>query len=176
MTLAIATAPLTLALAWLQARYPQYGALLARGKVEELGRLAWKATVQAASVCVIGVSAAAAVVWLIGHSSPTLAARAMPARWILVLGTTNLAWLLVQSMGGYLRAWREEPLMETAILSTLLIIGGVWVVARANATEVAVATYALFVVVVATLLSSVQFFRLRRHAIVSSAATRDATS
>ena len=176
MTLAIATAPLTLALAWLQARYPQYGALLARGQVEDLGRLAWKATVQAASVCVIGVSAAAAVVWLIGRSSPTLAARAMPARWIVVLGATNLAWLLIQSMGGYLRAWREEPLMETAILSTLLSVGGVWVVARTNATGLVVATYALFVGVGATLLSSAQFIRLRRHAIVSGAGTGDATS
>jgi hypothetical protein len=176
MTLAIATAPLTLALAWLQAVYPQYGALLARGKVQDLTHLAWKATVQAVSVCVIGVSAAAAVVWLIGHSSPMLAARAMPARWIIVLGTTNLAWLLVQSMGGYLRAWREEPLMETAILSTLLIIVGVWVVARTNAMPLVVVTYAVFVIVVATLLSGSQFIRLRRHAIVSGATTRDATS
>ena len=176
MSLAIATAPLTLALAWLQARYPQYGALLARGKMEDLGRLAWKATVQAASVCVLGISAAAAVVWLIGQSSPALAIRAMPARWIIVLGAANLAWLLVQSMGGYLRAWREEPLMETAIVSTLLIVGGVWIVAKTNATEPTVATYALFVIVVVTLLSSAQFIRLRRHALVSGAATRDATS
>ena len=176
MTLAIATAPLTLALAWLQARYPLYGALVARGKVQDLGRLAWKATVQAASVCVLGVVAAAAVVWFIGHSSPSLAVRAMSARWIIVLGASNLAWLLVQSMGGYLRAWREEPLMETAILSALLIVGGVWVVARTNATEPTVATYALFVVVVVTLLSSAQFIRLRRHALVSGAAAHDATS
>ena len=52
VTLAVATAPLTLAIAWLHGRYPSFGALVAGGKTREFDALARRAAVEAASVFV----------------------------------------------------------------------------------------------------------------------------
>jgi hypothetical protein len=172
MSFAIATAPLTLAIAWLQARYPQYAALLASGDTQQLGWLARRATIQAACVCTLGAFAAALVVWFIGHVRPVLGSRALPAYWILVLGATNLAWLLVQSLSSYLRAWRQEALMETAVVGAVLIIAGTFVVALQFRTKHVMAAYALLVVVGVVPLVLVQFRRqLRRTVRVGAEAT-----
>jgi hypothetical protein len=169
MSFAIATAPLTLALAWLQARYPRYGALIATGERNQLQRLALKATMQAGAVCTLGVLAAAIVVWLIGHASPVLAGRALTPAWILILGLTNLAWLLIQSLSSYLRAWRQEPLMETAIVGAALITGGTFVAATRVPAEGVIAWYALLIAAAVVPLALVQFRRRHQHTLHTGA-------
>jgi hypothetical protein len=145
MTLAIATAPLTLASAWLQARYPRYGALVARGNIAELRHVARVATLQALVVCAAGTAAATVVVWWLARAAPTLAERALPAAAIATLGVANLAWLVVQSLASYLRAWREEPLMESTLLGALLVTGGALVAAIYTSARGAVTGYSLAV-------------------------------
>ena len=163
MSFAIATAPLTLGVAWLQARYPRYGALLASGMLEQLRRLARTATLQAALVSVSGVLGAAALVWFIGNLSPSLASRVLPAPWILVLGATNLAWLIVQSLGSYLRAWREEPLMQAAVAGAALATLGTFAAASRFSTEGAVTAYSVLVVGGVLPLAVLQFWRQHRR-------------
>ena len=48
VTLAVAIAPLTLAIAWLHGRYPSFGAMVAQGRTREFDALARRATLEAA--------------------------------------------------------------------------------------------------------------------------------
>jgi hypothetical protein len=163
MTFAIATASLTLAIAWLQARYPQYAALISQGELGKLKQLVRSATSQAAIVSTVGAIGATGVVWLIGELSPALAARALSPIWIAVLGGTNLAWVLIQSAGSYLRAWREEPLMETTVVGGAVVVAGTLGVALRLSTEATLATYSLLVVSVLLPLVLLQSSRRLRH-------------
>ncbi len=146
MSLAIATAPLTLASAWLQARYPRYGALVARGKAAELRHVARIATIQALAACAAGTAAATVVVWWLGEIVPSVAARALPAVAIATLGVANLAWLVVQSLASYRRAWREEPLMEATVVGAILVAAGAFAAALYTSAGGAVIGYSLAVV------------------------------
>jgi hypothetical protein len=160
MSLAIATAPLTLASAWLSARYPRYGALLASGAREELRRLALAATTQAAVVLVAGVVAAAAAVAELGVVRPSLAARALPPAGIALLGAGNLGWLLIQSLGSYLRAWREEPLTEMAVAGAAGVTAGTMLFAARTTVLGTIVSYVALVVCLALPLAVIGF---RRH-------------
>lgn len=163
MSLAIASAPLTLAAAWLQGRYPRYGALIARGATDELRRVARTATMQAVGVFLVGMSGATMVVWLLGQFAPALAARALPPLGIAILGAGNLGWLLLQSLGSYLRAWREEPLMEMALAGAAGVMVGTLLVARHASSLGTVAAYALLVVALALPLGLYGFHRHHRR-------------
>jgi hypothetical protein len=148
MSIAIATAPLTLASAWLAGRYPRYGAMLARGAQVELAHLAKRATLQAIGVFAIGSFGAIAAIWLLERTVPALAARALSPGVIGALSLSNLAWLLFQSVGGYLRAWREEPLAEAATVGAAAVAIGTWIAAVHLSTAGTVAAYSLIVVIV----------------------------
>jgi hypothetical protein len=160
MSLAIATAPLTLASSWLSARYPRYGALLAKGARMELARLARSATLQAAIVLVLGVAGAAAAIGLLTVVAPSLAARALSPVGIGLLGAGNLGWLLIQALGSYLRAWREEPLMEVAVAGAIAVTSGTLLAAMRASTLGTIATYVLLVLCLALPLAMLGF---RRH-------------
>ncbi len=83
MTFAIATAPLDCSVLRGCGRDTHSTALLlSRGGAIELRRLATRATLQAVAVATCGAIAAAAVVSFVGGLSPTVASRALPARWI----------------------------------------------------------------------------------------------
>jgi hypothetical protein len=161
MSLAIATAPFVLASAWLQGRYPRYGALIARGMVDALRSVAVAATWQALAVCAIGTAAATWAVWLLGILVPSVANRALPALAICVLGAANLAWLVVQSLASYLRAWREEPLMEATVAGALVVMGGTLVVSAATSPGRTIMAYSLLVVVGMLPIVLLQFRRQR---------------
>lgn len=160
MSLAIGTAPLTLASSWLSARYPQYGALLASGAREELRRLAQSATMHATVVLIAGIAGAVAVVAIIGIIAPALAARALPASGIALIGVANLAWLLIQSLGSYLRAWREEPLTEMAVVGAAGVTAGTLIFASRTTVLGTIVAYVSLVVCVALPLAVLGF---RRH-------------
>jgi hypothetical protein len=166
MTLAIATAPLTLASAWLAGRYPRYGAMLARGARVELEHLARHATMQAITVLAIGSAAAMAGMWLLERTVPTIAARALSPAAIGMLSLANLSWLLFQSVGGYLRAWREEPLAEAAVAGAAAVTIGTWTAAQLTSAAGTVAIYSLLVVLVILPLAALVLGRHRRaHAV-----------
>lgn len=160
MSLAIATAPLTLASSWLSARYPRYGALLATGARAELRQLARSATLQAAIVLIAGVAGAAAVIALLGVLAPALAARALSPVGIALLGAANLGWLLIQALGSYLRAWREEPLMEMAVVGAIAVTCGTILAATLASALATIATYVVLVLCLALPLAALGF---RRH-------------
>ncbi len=163
VTLAVATAPLTLAIAWLHGRYPSFGALVAGGQTREFDALARRATAEATAVFAAGCAAITVVVLLLPRFLPSFAMRFLPPTSLLALMAGNLAALLLQAMAGWLRAFRDEeiatPIVAGAIIVTLAsaaagAVGG----ARAMSTVFGGGS-----LLVAVPLAGVHFVRVRRE-------------
>jgi hypothetical protein len=112
------------------------------------------------AVCVAGTIAAAFAVATLSRIAPDLAARALGGEAILLLGIANLGWLLLHSMGSYLRAWREEPLMEVALAGSVFAVIGTAVAASWLST---VATVAAHSILVSCGVLPIAWWRLRRQ-------------
>jgi hypothetical protein len=156
MSLAIATAPLTLGTAWLQARLPSYASLLARGRRDELRRLARTASSQALLVCAAAGAGVVLVMALLGVHAPALAARALAPAVIAALVLHSIAMTGNQAMAAYLRAGREEPLAAAMLTGSLVaVLVAAFMAARGG--DAAAVAYSLAGVLVTTPLCGMRF-------------------
>jgi hypothetical protein len=160
MSLAIATAPFTLASAWLQGRYPQYGAFVALNMTKILRQLATTATLQAISVCLFGTLSAATFLFGLEQFAPVVADRALQPTAIIALGVANIGWLVAQSLASYLRAWREEPMTEAFIVSGLAVTAGSIVVSLYTHAFTTVVVHSGLVLLVALPVVILRFSRI----------------
>ena len=110
ITLAVATGPLTLGLAWLHGRYPSFGAMVAEGKTGEFDRLARRATKDACLVFAALCIAIVALVMLLQRFAPSIGIRFLAPLYVAALMAGNLANLLLQAMAGWLRAFRDDAI------------------------------------------------------------------
>ena len=160
MSLAVATAPLTLGTAWLQARLPRYASLLARGRRDELRQLARTASGQALLVCAAAGAGVVLVMMSLGVYAPTLAARALPPVVIGALALHSVAMTGNQAMAGYLRASRKEPLAAMLLVGSTVAVLAAAVMASRSGTAATLA-YALAGVLVTTPLCAARFLGRR---------------
>ena len=158
MSLAVATAPLTLGTAWLQASFPSYASLLARGHRDELRRLARTASGHALLVCAAAAAGVVLVMVLLGMYAPALAERALPPVVIALLAIHSVAMTANQAMAGYLRAGRQEPLAAAMLVGSAVAVLSAGVLAGRGGAAAATA-YALAGVLVTTPLCAARFFR-----------------
>jgi hypothetical protein len=144
MSLAIATAPVTVAGAWLQSRYPQFAATLVTSGRPALDALVRKSAAWSLALCALGgVVVMVFTAWLNAYA-PNLAARLLPTWAVTALSATGLGWLLVHAFTGYLRANREEPLLAAISVGAALTIFASAVAAR-RGPESAVLSYTVAV-------------------------------
>lgn len=163
VTLAVATAPLTLAVAWLHGRYPSFGAMVAEGRTREFDALARRATREAVSVFIATCAAATGVVLLLPYVLPAFAIRFLPPLSLVALMAGNLAGLLLQAMAGWLRAFRDEGISAP-------IVGGAAAVVILSAAAGALgganlmsAVFALSSLLIAVPLAGMHFVRVRKE-------------
>jgi hypothetical protein len=161
VTLAIAIAPLTLAVAWLHGRYPSFGALVAEGETQAFDTLARRAAGEAALIFAGGAVAVTGVVIALPFLVPMLAVRVLPLPALLGLLGGSLASLLLQAMAGWLRAFRDEEIATP-------IVGGAAAVVIASATasvlggpNLTAVTFGLTSLVIAVPIAYVHFRRVR---------------
>jgi hypothetical protein len=171
LSLALATAPGTLGVAWLHGRYPSYAALAAGGRWNDLDRLARRSLVQALGVCaMLGVGVTLAIValaWL----APALAERALPPAGVAALCVSSLGWVAVQGCAAWLRAERAEPLVRPTVVLALVVTAGCAAAAPWSSTDALVVLYSTGVVIGAAALASLTIARARvRHQRVPDAA------
>ena len=122
MSLAIATAPVTLAGAWLQSRYPRFAATLATSGRPALDALVRQSAALALGVCALGGVAVMVFTALLHARAPQLAARLLPTWAVTALAATGLGWLAIHAFTGYLRADREEPLLTATSIGVAITI------------------------------------------------------
>jgi hypothetical protein len=162
LSLAIATVPLTVATAWLQARYPRYARLIAEQRYTELDSLATRTTMASLAVFSLMtggllVALAVAVHWL-----PVISERILSPAGLIALFGSNLVMLLYQAMAGYLRAHREEPLLPAFFAGATATIIAAAVAARRSGNAAAV-IYGGVAVGVMLPLIALRFLSQRRH-------------
>jgi hypothetical protein len=169
LTLAITIVPFTFGMSWLQGRFPEYGALVSQRERTSLGRLAWRATLHGATVCVAASVAATTLVATLDRFSPALRARFLPTWAVAAMGFAMLATLLVQAMAGYLRAYRGEPLLPALLCGYgAMLMAGWFGAARLGASEATIA-YAVACCLVALPLVTLAF-RHELHSLEAHAA------
>ena len=163
VTLALALAPLTLAVAWLHGRYPAFGALVAEGRTKEFDALAKHATGEAVAVFIAGAAAVTGVALWLPSVLPAVAVRVLPVTSLLALLGGALASLLLQAMAGWLRAFRDEQISGAIVggaAVTVLASAGAAAFGGVGAMTIAFAAASLGVAVP---LAATHFFRVRRE-------------
>ena len=162
VTLAVASAPLTLAIAWLHGRYPSFGAMVAGGKTHEFDALARRAAREAASVFVAACIPIVAVVLLLPYVLPAFAMRFLPPLSLIALMAGNLAGLLLQAMAGWLRAFRDEGIFAPIVGGAAAVVIASGVAGAAGGAQLMAAAFAAASLLIALPLAYVHFVRVRR--------------
>jgi len=163
VTLAVATAPLTLAIAWLHGRYPSFGAMVAEGKTRDFDALARRAAVEAASVFLATCVLLTGVVLLLPHLLPSFAMRFLPPVALLALMAGNFGGLLLQAMAGWLRAFRDEGIATPIVGGALAVVASSAVAGALGGAQPMAAVFAGSSLFIAVPLAAAHFVRVRRE-------------
>ena len=126
MTLALAMAVQSMAVAWIYAKAPKFGILVARKDYRTLDRLWLKTSLVSMSVASAGLTAAWVLLWGLDALHISLGGRLLP---LVPAGLFFLAVALLQITqceAAYLRAHKREPLVAVGIVSSLAIGLLVW--------------------------------------------------
>jgi hypothetical protein len=162
VTLAVAMAPLTLAVAWLHGRYPSFGAMVAGGKTREFDALALRAAGEAVSVFVATCLALTGAVLLLPHVLPSLAARFLPPGSLLALMAGNLGALLLQAMAGWLRAFRDEGIATPIVAGAIVVVLASAIAGTVGGAQTMAGVFAASSLLIAFPLAYGHFARVRR--------------
>ena len=121
MSLNIATAIGSVALAWMNTKASPFGAMVAQSRFADLDRLFFRTLWQSTVLLAIGATAFFFALMAGEHSYPQLANRVLPA-WVfsLLLLNTILNHIIV-SEALYLRAHKQEPFLVPTIISAAMI-------------------------------------------------------
>ena len=168
VTLAVATAPLTLAIAWLHGRYPSFGAMVAEGKTRDFDALARRAAVEAASVFVATCAVLTGAVLLLPLLLPSFAMRFLPPVSLLALMAGNFGGLLLQAMAGWLRAFRDEGIATPIVGGALAVVASSAVAGTLGGAQLMSVVFAGSSLIVAVPLAGVHFLRVRRERLGSA--------
>lgn len=163
VTLAVATAPLTLAVAWLHGRYPSFGALVAGGRTREFDALARRATVEAVTAFVAMAAVLTGVVLILPRVLPAFAMRFLPPLSLVALMAGNLGALLLQAMAGWLRAFRDEGIAAPIVGGATAIVIASAVAGVLRGAQSMTFAFAAASLLVAVPLAGMHFLRVRRE-------------
>ena len=123
MSLNIANAIGSVALAWMNTKASPFGALVAQDRFAELDRLFFRTLWQSTGLLIMGTSLFF-VALLVGESRyPTLAARVLPGWAFSLLLLNTIVNHIVVSQALYLRAHKQEPFLVPTIISAMVITG-----------------------------------------------------
>ena len=163
VTLAVATAPLTLAIAWLHGRYPSFGAMIAEGKTREFDALARRAAREAVSVFFAACIPVVGVVLLLPHVLPAFGMRFLPPLSLIALMAGNLAAVLLQAMAGWLRAFRDEGISAPIVGGAAAVVISSAVAGTLGGAQLMAAAFATSSLLIALPLSWSHFQRVRKE-------------
>lgn len=120
MSLSIATALNTLALAWINTKAPIFGVLVARGEFSALDRLFFGSLRQAIAVAIVLAWCTWIGFSLIKYLHIPLGARVLNPLALGLLLTTSVINVAVFALAVYLRAHKREPFLWISIVTGVL--------------------------------------------------------
>ena len=162
MSLIVVVSLASFAMAWINARAVDYGALIAARRFDELDTIFRRSLWQSVAAITVIASGFITVVVFLGAIHHPFADRLLtPLPLILLIAGTILNHIVV-AQGAYLRAFKREPFMGLTLLVSGLSIGGsLLVVKRYGATGMA-SVFLLVVLFVAIGGGTTIFTRARR--------------
>ena len=121
MSLTLANALQSIAIAWIYTKAAPFGALIARKEYKELDRLFFKALGQSVAVCIAG----ALVIWMavmyLNWAHMPFAHRLLDSTsiaFLLIMTTMNI---IVFAEATYLRAHKQEKFLLNSVLGAILV-------------------------------------------------------
>jgi uncharacterized membrane protein len=132
MSLTIASALSTVAIAWMSTKASPFGTLVARHEFRTLDRLFFRTLWQSALLLVVGVVVLLLGLAVVTQRFPHLAVRVLPLSIFAVLLATVFCNHLVFSEALYLRAHKREPFLPQSIAvgvltaCSTLLLGKLW--------------------------------------------------
>jgi hypothetical protein len=119
LSISIIAAINTVGLAWINARGPTFGMLIARRRFEDLDRIFFPALVRSTGVVILGcvmVLLGALYLHRTGHPWST---RILPPGTLTLLLITSVLLHLIYSEAVYLRAHKAEPFVAVAVITSV---------------------------------------------------------
>lgn len=126
MTWQLVSVVQAVALAWVQARVPLFGRLVAKHDYRELDRVFFRLTWISLAVVAAGASSLGLVVWALHTREFRLAHRMLEPLPTALFLLAIVCYHFPNCQAFYLRAHKREPLFPVTIVANLLIGSGVW--------------------------------------------------
>lgn len=126
MTWAMAQGVQMMALAWIYARVPVFGQMIARRDWPALDYLWWRVSTISVVVAMLGGTAALVLVYSINVLGLSVAHRLLPLLPTAVLMLAVVFVQVAQCLTAYLRAHKKEPTVWMSFTCSLLVGVGVW--------------------------------------------------
>jgi hypothetical protein len=121
MSLNIATAIGSVALAWMNTKASPFGAMVAQGRFADLDRVFFRTLWQSTVLLTMGTGLFFSALLVAEHRYPTLANRVLPGWAFSLLLLNTIFNHVVVSEAIYLRAHKQEPFLTPTIISAVLI-------------------------------------------------------
>jgi len=148
-------------LSWITTKATPFGQLIKLGRLQEFDALFFRALKHSLTLLLIMVAGCMAGIIGLWHWFPHFAVRmATPAIFAALL-LTAISSFLVQSMGTYLRSFKEEPFLGQSIAVALLTVATALVAAPLWGVPGVVLSYMLCVGIIG-LISGIVIFRSKR--------------
>jgi O-antigen/teichoic acid export membrane protein len=161
MSLSIGTAIMSVSIAWISTKSPQFGALIATKRYAELDHVFFRALVQSCIVCVSGCVAAFAItLYLYRHGSPFAHRLLNPWQLSLLLSTITINQL-VFAEALYLRAHKQEKFLLISVWNAILMTGSTYFLGKSFGATGMMAGYLAINAVVGLGLGSFTFLKYR---------------
>lgn len=129
MTLAVVNTLSGISLAWVNARVPTFGALIARKDWKSLDSLFARALRQSLGVISAGACVGLGIVWVL-QQFPSIGTRFLPASQVALLLAATVLNHVVNAFALYLRAHKREPLVWIAVGAAILVGLSTWLLGK----------------------------------------------
>jgi hypothetical protein len=126
MTWQLVTVVQAVALAWVQARTPLFGRLVAKQDYRELDRVFFRLTWISLAVVVAGAAALGLAVWGLHVCGFRLARRLLEPLPTALFLLAIVCYHIPNCQAFYLRSHKRDPLFVVSVVASLSIGGGVW--------------------------------------------------
>jgi hypothetical protein len=117
------------ALSWITTKATPFGQLIKLGRTQEADALFSRTMKQSSVLIVTLVGVCFAAVLFVGHIFPRISARMERPLVFALLLVTAISSFWVQSMGIYLRSFKQEPYLVQSVVVAILTVAGTFVLA-----------------------------------------------
>jgi O-antigen/teichoic acid export membrane protein len=130
MTWTLTSTVLSIGLAWISPRVPQFGMLVAQKRYAEMDRLFWRLTVVVAGVTILAATAVLLLVFGLNFYEHPLSHRILPPLPTTLFLSAIIFYAAAQTMSAYLRAHKKEPLLHVSVLVGLFVGLSTWLLGK----------------------------------------------